>query len=389
MAVAAIALLCVALAALLPVVSARAATPRHAARSRKTGHAAPTATTLPFTALPPQGIFDVCDITINLSECDQRLGVIAGAGLKLVVVPLPDYGGRLFTYLRAMRAEGLQAIWELNHPAWWGYNGSAPFGYDASAGNLLTVPEYASWAIGCGCSTNAQLLAFIIHTMSASGVTFGWYTADDSQYNADMGPDYPYTGGGSSYTIPQALQGIRTLDATLQSLAPGEPTIVSSWGMTDTTQLSGALGIADIAAQENYPVGLDGAGDSTAEVATETAATAAQTQRLASVAGRPSAFILQSFGWSNCGGCGYDDSGSAAAPPYPSAAEMLAMRNEVLSNADPKVILWFCLQETIGWQVSQTSPGHQGVGWSDPPDPQARLAALTAAVRAPYTTAGR
>ncbi len=388
MAMAVIALLCVVLAALFQVVSARA-TPRHAGRSRKTGHAAPMATTLPFTALPPQGIFDVCDITINLSECDQRLGVIAGAGLKLVVVPLPDYGGRLFTYLRAMRAEGLQAIWELNHPAWWGYNGSAPFGYDAGAGNLLTVPEYASWANGCGCSTNAQLLAFIIHTMSASGVTFGWYTADDSQYNADMGPDYPYTGGGPSYTIQQALQGIRSLDATLRSLASGEPTIVSSWGLTDTTQLSDALGIADIAAQENYPVGLDGAGDSTAEVATETAATAAKTQRLASLAGRPTAFILQSFGWGDCGGCGYGDSGSAAAPPYPSAAEMLAMRNEVLRKADPKVILWFCLQETIGWQVSQTSPGHEGVGWSDPPDPQARLAALKAAVRAPYTIAGR
>src|SRR5690348_14556195 len=118
-------------------------------------------------ALPLQGVFTSCDISVILSECRARLKAAASAGLKVVVQGLPPDGRWLSPYLRSIKADGLRAMWEIIAPGWWGYNGSAPWGYNPSAANMLSV--YPSWASACHCKTNSQLLRYIAQTLNGGG----------------------------------------------------------------------------------------------------------------------------------------------------------------------------------------------------------------------------
>lgn len=65
---------------------------------------------------------------------------------------------------------------------------------------------------------------------------------------------------------------------------------------------------------------------------------------------------------------------------YPSAREMLAMRNAALMNSHPSLLLGFTLAETMGWPS-----GEQPSRCVAPADTANRLASLRAAVRAPFS----
>ena len=322
----------------------------------------------PLARLPPQGIFDGCDIDLILAACEARLHTVAAAGLKLIVEPIPSYSNALWGYLGVLHHEGLQAMWEVTDPGWWGYNSSGPFGYSDAGASMLTDGIYASWAHGCGCQTNAQLLAFIVATLTASSATYGWDVPHDSELSGKL-----------PYTREQALSGIRAFTAELRALAPDSRTLMSAWGLLATTQLEQAYGLADLTAQEAYPVGDFGAQSVNMDRAAVEVGQAAQaTQQIADRHHGPSALILQSFSW---GECTADAQARRADPssPYPDAAELLTMRNAALSHSHPALILWYDLEETIGWAT-----GEQPADCRAPRNPAVRLAGLTAAVKAPY-----
>jgi hypothetical protein len=255
----------------------------------------------------------------------------------------------------------LRAMWEITDPGWWGYNTSAPWGYNPSGTNMLS--SYPSWTSACRCKTNGQLLTFIAHTLNGGGVTYGWYIADDSQLS-----------GGQPYTPQQAVAGIKQFSSYLASAAPGTKTLVSTWGLGQLDQLNQAYGAANLTAQEMYPFGL-AAGDT--QALGWVSSGAALTQQVATADNGPSAFILQSFSWGECAG---DAAAAGVGPgaPYPDANEMLQMRNAVLQNARPSLLLWYNLEETIGW-----ASGEQPSGCVAPTNPSARLQGLSGAVKAP------
>jgi hypothetical protein len=311
--------------------------------------------------LPTQGIFTSCDISVILPECQTRLKTVASAGLKIIVQNLPLYGSWVSSYLKALHGDGLRAMWEMIDPGWCGYNGSAPWGYNPNGTNMLG--GYPSWTSACHCKTNGQLLTYIAHTLNSGGATYGWYVADDYELS-----------GSQPYTPAEALAGIKRFSSDLTTAAGGTKTLMSAWGLNEMQQIDQAYGAANLAAQEMYPFGL--ATDDTQALGWVSNG-ASLTQQLATSNNGPSAFILQSFSW---GECAADAAAAGVGPdaPYPTASEMLQMRNAVLQNAKPSLILWYNLEETIGWAT-----GEQPSDCAAPTDPATRLQSLTGAVKAP------
>jgi hypothetical protein len=111
------------------------------------------------------------------------------------------------------------------------------------------------------------------------------------------------------------------------------------------------------------------------------AATASGVQRRVDSRGSAGALILQAFSWGQCS-ADAQASGNTTAARYPTAAEMLAMRDAALQHSAPKLLLWYDFDETAGWPA-----GEMPADCSAPSDTGRRLAALTAAVSAPYPSA--
>jgi hypothetical protein len=333
---------------------------------------APSVTPPPTLSLPPQGIFTDCDISTSLPACAARLAIVAHAGLKILVQPLPPAGLPLLEYVSALKSSGLEAMWEITDPGWWGYNGSAPFGYDRSAANMLAVEP--SWAVACGCQSNADLLTFIASRLESTGLTYGFYVADDSQFE---GSDQPYQLG-------DVLSGLQRFSADLHAAASGAKTMISAWGLSDSAVAARASASADLVGEEMYPfASYGGSAVSAADAISEVTEAARADQRIADTNGAESAFILQAFSWGECAP-DTNASGTGATSAYPAAPEMSSLRDAVLGAARPSLLLWYSLEETIGWPA-----GQQPSGCTAPPDPVVRLDALTSAVTAPYPTPAR
>src|SRR5205807_7542921 len=119
--------------------------------------------------------------------------------------------------------------------------------------------------------------------------------------------------------------------------------------------------MADMLGQELYPVTTDSilpVGNQ--QPWTTINATAADAQSSADGAGKPSAFILQAFSWGDnlsdglgIGACTLSDTLTScwARLRYPSPQEQLALRNAVLSNAHPTLILWYSFPGTYGYPL--------------------------------------
>jgi hypothetical protein len=86
-------------------------------------------------------------------------------------------------------------------------------------------------------------------------------------------------------------------------------------------------------------------------------------QQIADQAGKQSAFILQAFTWGDnlpdgetAGVCSRTDTAQQCYDKlmYPTAADQLELRNDVLLNAHPKLILWWSFQGTYGQAENDT-----------------------------------
>jgi hypothetical protein len=179
--------------------------------------------------------------------------------------------------------------------------------------------------------------------------------------------------------------------ARIKQLAPGHPAMIGAYS---GPQRDAYQSIADLIGQEVYPVTTDPILPFESHGATWDRVTqlASATQSSADRAGTPSAFILQAFSWGDSlsdgqgiGVCSASDTMDSCNTRlrYPSGAEQLALRDAILRNANPALILWYSFPGTYGSAVpdvnNRNPTGAEAAG---------RWTALSAAIKAGFTTGG-
>ena len=313
--------------------------------------------------LPTQGIFEGCPFETAAATCQQRLEMMHSGGLQVVVIPV---GNRpldsIAQYAAAAHSTGMSVMWELSNPLWW----------QQPANGTQASHDYSAFSAACGCSTNGEVLAYMVRWLAALPGTYGYYAADDSML------------------APGDSAGVSAYTARIKQADAGHTVLI---GAANTIQGRQYQHSADLVGQEIYPVTTrsllpQSANQSTWDIE---AATAQATQNSADQAGKGSAVILQAFTWgdnvadgSAIGVCSSSDSTAAcnAKLRYPSGAEQLALRNAVLRNSHPQLILWFSFYGTYG-SVEQDSY-FAPIG---PDEGAARWAGLSAAIKAPLPAA--
>jgi hypothetical protein len=327
-------------AAKVPANKAHAAEKAHAAKKSEAAKKAHS-----LASLPDQGIFDSCDITVDLSTCEQDLQAIHQAGLKVVVtnIPLGATLDEITQYATAAQSAGVSVMWELNDAGFWGGTWTAnSAGYD-----------YSEFATPCGCTDTTQVLQYMIQSLAALPATYGYYAADDWTLSPD-----------DTQALTQYVSEIKAADPSHMVMIGSAVSQGTSFYRTGAT-----IGneIYPETTSDLMPVGRNLASWDSVEQG------AAQDQHAATNHGSASAFILQSFTFGDSladgeavGVCTEQMSEGQCANllHYPSAAVQLQLRNEVLEHAHPKLILWYTFSQTYG----------QGDRWTG----------LTSAVKAPY-----
>jgi hypothetical protein len=311
--------------------------------------------------LPPQGIFESCPLDGALATCEQRLGVMHSGGLQVVVTPPSGASlDSLSQYTAAAHGLGMSVLWELSDAAWW---------QQPSSGTGAAT-DFSQFATACGCSTNGAVLAFMTHWLGSLPGTYGYYAADDSM----IGPnDQP---------------GITSYVAQIKQTDPGHPIMI---GAANGAQRHQYQGTVDLAAQEFYPVSTSSLLPASANQSTWDSIdqAAADTQSTADHAGKASAVILQAFTWGDnvddgraIGVCNSADTTAScnAKLRYPSGTEQLALRDAVLRNSHPQLILWWSFQGTYGYAQD---PGSY-FATPSPAEAASRWAGLSAAIQAPF-----
>jgi hypothetical protein len=316
-------------------------------------------------ALPTQGIFDSCPLDSQLGACEQRLSTMHSGGLQVVVIPA--WGASLDSltqYAATARGLGMSVMWELSNPAWWQ---QAPTDTGAAS-------SFSQFASACGCSDNGALLAYVVHWLATLPGTYGYYAADDSMLSPGDGA------GVASY-----VTRIKQQDA-------GHMVLIGAANTGQGQQYE--QGTVAQVGQEMYPVSTSSLLPASANQATWDSINfaATTTQHAADQAGKQSVAIIQAFSWGDnvddgraIGVCSSADATASCAAKlrYPSGAEQLALRNAVLDNAHPQLILWYSFNGTSGFADANTYNAP-----ISPDEAAARWAGLSAAIQAPAPSAG-
>ena len=282
-------------------------------------------------SLPPQGTFENCGLDMELQTCLQRLQVMHGGGVQVVVIPAWGVSlSSLSTYADTAHALGMSVMWMTAGPG--------PFWWQGASSGTDMAGFFSAFASACGCNQNGPLLAYTIQWLSQLPGTYGYYAADDSMLSA-----------GDQAALAQYVAQIKQQD-------PNHTVMISSAGESQTTEYQQ---IPDVIGTEMYPVTTDslmpvGANqdmwDSIAQWANDA-------QQSADSAGKQSAFILQAFTWGDnlgdgeaIGACSPSDTPASCAAKlrYPNSSEQLQLRNEALSHAHPKLIIWYSFYATYG-----------------------------------------
>jgi len=318
-----------------------------------------SAATASASTMPAQGIFENCSLDTQMQTCVQRLEVMHQGGIKVVVMPANETSlNALAAYAAAAHSVGMSVMWALGDQGWW----QAPATSTTMSGN------YAAFVTACGCNQNAPLISYIAHWLGALPGTYGYYAADDSMLSSGD------------------RAGVAAYVARIKQQDPSHTLMISS---ANEGQGADYQRIADVVGQEIYPVTNSSLLPISANQSSwdNVAQTASNTQLDAKAAGKQSAFILQSFSWGDnlddgtaIGGCSPSDSKLSCYQKlrYPSSSEQLTLRNTVLRNAHPKLILWWSFQGTYG-QAGNDTYSIYPTGSAA----AAHWAGLAAAIRAP------
>jgi hypothetical protein len=299
--------------------------------------------------VPPQGLYDTCAPADSPDGCLFRLRVIAFAGFK-VVQPMNAFRGAdrpdILGFADAAHAHGLKVIWTLN---------SGP-----DRANLLgLMPEVAA---ECGCETEDEMLAYVIGLVKGHPATWGYYLSDEPS--------------------PDQRDQVAAYAEQVKALDPNHPGLIMGCGLCWGGEKSVEF-LADIDATlgtDAYPVHAQ-APDQPA-VFHRVAEDAAGLQRVADRRGRRTVMALQAWRW---GDSHYDSesTGIGADSRFPTQREIKMQRNAAITNARLDLILWFTLNQVIGWE-----PGQRPWYWADPPNPRERWATLVRGAFAPLHSEG-
>jgi hypothetical protein len=310
--------------------------------------------------LPPEGIFDNCRLDTQMPTCVQRLQVMHQGGMQIVAISAANASpASLASYASSAQSLGMSVMWELSAPSWW----QDPPTATSMAG---TYPGFAS---ACGCNQNGPLLAYLVHWLGQLPGTYGYYAADDSMLS------------------PGDQTGVASYVDQIKQQDPLHTVMI---GSAQESQTATYQSIPDVIGTEMYPVTTDPLMPLSANQDTwgSMAQWATDAQHSADVAGKQSAFILQAFTWGDnlsdgqtIGACSASDTQASCYGKlrYPSAAEQLQLRNEVLAHAHPKLILWWSFPGTFGDVTGDTYSIYPGGS-----EAAARWGGLSAAVQAPF-----
>ena len=287
------------------------------------------------SSMPAEGIFESCPIETAMAICVHRLPVMRNGGLNVVVFPVAQTSlAALSTYAAAAHWLGLSVMWATGDQAWW----EDPSSSDSMYG------EYQPFGAACGCRANGQILAYMIPWLGSLPGTYGYYAADDSMLGAGDRP------------------GVANYVAEIKQQDPRHMVMI---GAGDASQANAYRTIADTIGQEIYPVitsSLMPVSDNQ-ETWGWVSELVSQTQHAADKIGKQSVFILQAFTWGDnlddgeaVGGCTTHDTPLSCYSKlrYPSPAEQLQLRNEVLTHAHRKLILWWSFPLTYGQVGNET-----------------------------------
>lgn len=314
--------------------------------------------------LPPEGIFENCDLDTQMATCVQRLEVMHQGGMQIVAIsPGQRSLASLAAYASSAQSLGMSVMWELSASSWW---------TDPSTSTSMDW-AYPAFVTACGCTQNGALLAYLAHWLGQLPGTYGYYAADDLALAPGDEPE---------------------VAAYVAEIKQQDPVHTVMIGSADESQTGSYQSIADVIGTEIYPV-------TTASLMPVSANQsmwdsigqwASDAQQSASAAGKQSAFILQAFTWGDnlsdgqmSGGCTSSDTAQSCYSKlvYPSAADQLQLRNEILTHAHPKLILWWSFPGTFGDVTGDTyslypSGAAAAAHWSG----------LAAAVQAPFPQNG-
>ena len=320
----------------------------------------PSRAASPAGTLPPQGVFESCPLDREPQDCDQRLQAMAAGGLQVVVLSAASGSlGSLSAYAADARQLGMSVMWAIGDPTWWR---DPPTSTNAAA-------AFPAFAAGCGCDQNGPLLMYMIRWLAQLPATYGFYAADDSMLQ------------------PSDADRVKSYVREVKGLDPLRTVMVGAYG---SEQQNSYESIADVIGAENYPVTTTTLMPASAHQAAWSAIAqwASETQQAADAADTQSAFILQAFTW----GDNLDDGGAVGVCTpsdtqqscydkltYPTPGDQLQLRNEVLLNAHPQVILWYSFPGTYGQAGNDTDSIYPtGQTAAD------RWAGLTDAIQAAY-----
>jgi hypothetical protein len=314
--------------------------------------------------LPPEGIFENCGLDTQMPTCVQRLEVMRQGGMQIVAIsPANDSPGSVAAYAASAHSLGMSVMWELSNTSWW---------HDPSTSTSMDS-SYPGFVTACGCTENGALLAYLVQWLGQLPGTYGYYAADDLALGpGDAGP-------------------VATYVAEIKRQDPVHTVMI---GSADESQTASYQSIPDVIGTEIYPVTTDPLMpiSSNQDTWDSIGQWASDAQHSANSAGKQSAFILQAFTWGDnladgqiIGGCTTSDTQLSCYSKlrYPSAAEQLQLRNEILTHSQPKLILWWNFPATFGDVTGDTYSLYPSGA-----DAAARWSGLAAAVQAPFPQNG-
>jgi hypothetical protein len=274
--------------------------------------------------LPDQGMYDTCNPVASADHCVSRLRYLSGAGFKVVQLMKnlePTDLPALVVYANAAHALGMKVIWHL------------------SPG----IPQ--------------DTLITLVTALRLHPATWGYYVYDEpSAADRDK---------------------VATFAARVKALDPNHQRLVMGCGNCYGGEGSVSFldGIDVTLGSDVYPV-WEQAPDQPI-VSRRVTAVASGLQKVADRTGRRSVIALQAWRW---GDSQYDSAatGIGQASRFPTRQEIEDQRNAAITAAHPDLILWFTLNQVIGWE-----PGQRPSWWQEPTDPKQRWANLVGGAFAP------
>jgi hypothetical protein len=262
----------------------------------------PHSSSAPHSFLPPQGVYESCAPSDG-AVCLEHLQQIAKGGFRLVINYNQLYGSadQQRAYAVEAYALGIKIIWGMSDPAFW--NGSD------------LRQQFSALAATCQCSDNAGFINYIVRLVKGLAATWGYYVGDEVQ--------------------PGDLDKMKGFADLVKQADPSHPRLFIS--SEDYTTLGSNLApfgdTAEVLGADNYPV-------STWPIST-LGSIARGVQAVANQNHKQSAMVLQAFSWGQ-----YPDQTWRCSPfpgctHFPTEAEMREMRDLVLSNAHPAMLLWY------------------------------------------------